>query len=723
MSANPRLSRGVTVTRRQISDDEVYYLAREPQSGTFLRMGATEAALLRLLDGTRTAAQVGEELSLSEGVRIDTDVIEGFIDSMTHRGLVEKRGFDPIAFREEWRQQERKRRRSLGQLLGSVAEFKVKLFHPQRFFTWAVKPLAFVWTPGFVVFSLMLMCVAGVLGWVNGPELFRTAREFYTGMTSSAGAFVSRAVLFYITFFTVIAIHELSHGLTCARFGGKISDMGFILFYLQIPGVYCDITDAYSFEKRSHRLWTTVAGCYSGLVLASIGMITWWATEPGSFLNNVAIVMILVGGPPVLIINWNPLLKLDGYYILMDLLEAPNLMDNSKRYLGYLVKTRLLRVPVTPMYVTPRLRKAYAIYGLLNFLFVAPLMIYMPVIIYSLFAGMLGETIALSIAVVLAWKMLTWPARKLFETLRYAWQSHRPALAGASHGNVRLGLMGTGAVIAVLLMLFGPRFAVRVDGVGRLEPLERVEVRAAWPGFVQWDESSAIPDEGTAVHRGDLLVHLGNPEVEAQQRAVALDLASLKLDLSRMWAAGDPSSAAIRRADELSLSGQEQVLARRSDQLVLRAPVDGVILTPRLVDRLGAYIRSGDTWCVVGRIDRLRVRVPLSESALGRLDDTSPAEIKGLHLPGETFPGHVTRLPAGKRAAPGSRSALTVTTVPAPDLSTLAGSLQVEVEVDNGAGLLRPGMTARVRLYGERLSLAGHALRWAQRLFKGKVWW
>ena len=723
MSANPRLSRGVTITRRQISQDEIYYLAREPLSGTFLRMGATEAALLRLLDGTRTTEQVGAELALSQGTRIETDVIEGFIESMTDHGLVEKRGFDPIAFREEWRQQDRARRRSLGQVLGTLAEFKFKLFNPQRFFTWAVRPLAFVWTPGFVVATLLLMLVAGVLGWLNGPQLYRTAREFYGGMTSSAGAFMSRAVLFYVTFFIVIAIHELSHGLTCARFGGKISDMGFILFYLQIPGVYCDITDAYSFEKRSHRLWTTVAGCYSGLVLASIGMIVWWATEPGSLPNNVAIVMILVGGPPVLAINWNPLLKLDGYYILMDLLEAPNLMDNSKRYLGYLVKSRILRVPVTPMRVPPRLRKPYAIYGAANFAFAAPLMIYMPIVIYYIFAGIFGQALALAIAVVMAYRIAMRPARKLSETLRYAWQSHRPRLAGAAQGQVRLGLMGTGAVTALALMLVGPRFAVRVDGVGRLEPLERVEVRAAWPGFVRTEESHGIPDEGALVRKGDLLVRLGDPEVESQRRAVAIDLASLRLDLSRMQAAGDPSSAAIRRADEASLASQEQVLARRHEQLELRAPVDGVILTPRLADRMGAYIRAGDTWCVIGRIDRLRVRVPLSEASLGRLDESSPAEIKGLHLPAETFQGRVTRLPAGRRAAPGSRAALTVTTVPVAEQSTVPGSLQVEVEVDNSAGLLRPGMTARVRLYGERLSVVGHAYRWVERLIKGKVWW
>jgi len=107
--------------------------------------------------------------------------------------------------------------------------------------------------------------------------------------------------------------------------------MGFILFYLQIRRL-CDITDAYSFEKRA-----IASGPRSRMlfrpVLASLGMILWWATEPGAFLNNVALVTILVAAAGAGH-QLEPPAQLDGYYILMDLLEAPNLMDNSKRYLG-----------------------------------------------------------------------------------------------------------------------------------------------------------------------------------------------------------------------------------------------------------------------------------------------------------------------------------------------------------------------------------------------------
>ncbi|HEY3174920.1 MAG TPA: efflux RND transporter periplasmic adaptor subunit [Candidatus Polarisedimenticolia bacterium] len=731
MSATPRLARGVTITRRQVGEDEVYYLVREPRGGSFLRMGEIEATVLRLLDGSRTIEEVSRALDLSHETNVEAQVIEEFIGSMTRKGLVEKRGFDPAAFRQEWLQQARSRRRSLGQLLGTLATFKLHLINPLGLFSRIVGPLSFIWSPAFVVASLALMAVAGVMGFVYSAEVLASSRVFWAGMTSSAAAFASNALLFYVIFFVVIALHELSHGLTCAHFGGKITDMGFILFYLQVPGVYCDITDAYSFEKRSQRLWTTVAGCYSGLVLASFGMILWWATEPGDLLNKAAIVLMLVGGPPVVMFNWNPLLKLDGYYILMDLLEAPNLMDNSRKHLGYLFKSRVLRVPVEPVSVPPRLRTAYVVYGIASIAFIAPFTIYMPVIVYYIFSRLVGEALALPIAAVMAYRMVMVYARKLFETLKYTWLSHRPAQAGGETGRLRPGMMGAGAAAGLALLAFGPRFAVRAEGTGTLEPLERIEVRAAWPGFVaESGGSGAMPAEGALVRAGDPLVRLENLEVDAGRRSVDLELAALRADLSRLEARREPAQAMMRRSEERALQGDALVLARRVEELTLRAPIAGVVLTPRLQDKLGAYLGSGETWCVIGRIDRLRVRVPLSEKDLGLIDETSEAGVKGPHLPGEIFRGRVTRMPAGRRPArPGLQGhqpqpvTAAMTATPGEGVSPVSGSLQVEVEVDNASGLLRPGMTAQVRIYGERMSLAAHALRWAHRLFKGKVWW
>src|SRR5437867_12289982 len=117
MSAPPRLGRGVTITRRQVGDEEIYYLVKDPRTGSFLKMGEVEAALLRLLDGTRSLPEVAEALARTHRFDVGLPALETFVAMLVRRGVVESREFDPEAFRQDWLLQQRSRRRSLGQAL------------------------------------------------------------------------------------------------------------------------------------------------------------------------------------------------------------------------------------------------------------------------------------------------------------------------------------------------------------------------------------------------------------------------------------------------------------------------------------------------------------------------------------------------------------------------------------------------------------------------------
>ncbi len=729
MSDTPRLHRSITITRRQVGDDEVFYIVKDPRSGTFLRMGEVEASVLRLLDGRRTLPEVAAALDAS-GVEVPVEVIGDFVHGLEEKGFVETRRFEPAAFAAEWAMQERARRLTLGRLWGTLTTVKVKLANPQRLFAVMVGPLAFLWTRAFVVWSMAFLALGAAMGILHQEAILADTTSFFRSMTESAGSFAGHAEVFYLVFFIVIAVHETAHGLTCTHFGGKVTDMGFILFYLQIPGAYCDVTDAYGFEKRSHRLWTTVAGGYTGLILATVGVLLWWVTEAGDLLNNAGIGLMVIGGPPLLIFNWNPLLRYDGYYILMDLLEAPNLMANSFAYLGYLIKGRIFRVPVEPMNVPPRLRRIYVVYGICAFLFVLPFLIFIPIILYVVFTDLLGPGLGSMIGIVLGYQILKGHASKAYATLRYAWLTHRPAIVAGMQGTagrVRVGLLLLGSAGALLFGLFGPRFAVRSEALAVLEPWERIEVHASSPGFVPVSSVASLALEGRQVRAGDLLVRLEDPDLAASLDAAQIETDAISLDLATLEARGDPSAAAVRRAGLAAAARRVEVLDDRVEKLTLRSPIDGVVLTPRLDHRAGSYVRRGETWCVVGLTSRLRARVPLRESDLGAIHEGGEAELQVVHEPGRIFTGSVVRLPPG-RPPDASRTVLTAGMAAPPPAfprprAEVKGTLDVVVSIDNQEGLLLPGMQARVRVYGERLTLAGHAARFTRRLLKGKVWW
>src|SRR5262249_47184162 len=122
-------------------------------------------------------------------------------------------------------------------------------------------------------------------------------------------------------------LHECAHGLTCKRYGGGGHEGGVLLLFLT-PCFYCDVSDAWLFRGESKRLGGTFAGGYFELFLWALAVFAWRLTPPATPVNYVALVVLSVSGVQTLF-NLNPLLKLDGYYLLSDALEIPNLRQRA----------------------------------------------------------------------------------------------------------------------------------------------------------------------------------------------------------------------------------------------------------------------------------------------------------------------------------------------------------------------------------------------------------
>ena len=135
-------------------------------------------------------------------------------------------------------------------------------------------------------------------------------------------------VLLVLLMFMIDMLHEFGHGMTCKNFGGEVHEIGFVLFYFT-PAYYCDVNDAYLFPKKSHKLWVTFAGAYIELVLCSAATFVWLMARPDSFLSDLCYKIMLYTGFSTIVFNINPLVKLDGYYVLMDWLDIPDLRERA----------------------------------------------------------------------------------------------------------------------------------------------------------------------------------------------------------------------------------------------------------------------------------------------------------------------------------------------------------------------------------------------------------
>ena len=176
-----------------------------------------------------------------------------------------------------------------------------------------VKAMPFFWTPGFVIASVIGFLVYGVILVMNWQPFAETMATFY-----SPSQMTLQFLLLSYGCFTVTAIvHEFGHGLTCKRFGGEVHEIGAMLLYFT-PAFYCNVSDAWSLEKRSHRMWVTFAGGWIQLWCAVVATIVWVVTEPGTWVNTFALFTGALSGAFSLLFNYNPLIPLDGYYALTD---------------------------------------------------------------------------------------------------------------------------------------------------------------------------------------------------------------------------------------------------------------------------------------------------------------------------------------------------------------------------------------------------------------------
>ncbi len=130
----------------------------------------------------------------------------------------------------------------------------------------------------------------------------------------------------------VKVLHEFGHGLSCKKFGGECHEIGFMLLVFT-PCLYCNVSDSWMLPNKWKRVWIGAAGIYVEMILASIAAFVWWFTEQGTTINDLCLNMMFLNVVSTILVNGNPLLRFDGYYILMDVLEIPNLRQKSTEVL------------------------------------------------------------------------------------------------------------------------------------------------------------------------------------------------------------------------------------------------------------------------------------------------------------------------------------------------------------------------------------------------------
>jgi multidrug efflux pump subunit AcrA (membrane-fusion protein) len=495
-------------------------VVKDPRAGKFFNLGAEESFLFQRLDGRQTVESLCAAFEDEFGELLSPEDLDDFLTLAREQGFLrsDKRrktaaGSDVTRDPDETLWALRNwplpdwaapaagdadvpaAGRSRPRRASPIYSFRIPFFDPDALLSRLEPRLRFFWTRGFMIVSLLGIAAAAMLMWVDRLEMIaRFPTEIRWQMVGLA----------WLTLALVTTCHELAHGLTCKHYGGEVHEVGFLLLYF-MPCFYCNVSDTWLFPEKSKRLWVMLAGSYIDLVLWALGVFTWRATLEETLLNQFAWTVVSICGFR-LFLNFNPLMKLDGYYIVSDLLEMPNLRRRAREALMGRIRHWLWGAPRPEP--EPRGRFLFS-FGLLSWAF-SLVFFTMMVTGMARYLNPRGGLAGLSWAVFLGLVS----TRRLFrgftagEFTTMILTRHR-----------RLAMWGL-ILSTLILVLSAVSIEDRVSGTFQFRPASRAELRAPIAGFLQ----SVAFDEGSRVSPGEVIARLEVPDLAtriAQKKAEA----------------------------------------------------------------------------------------------------------------------------------------------------------------------------------------------------------
>jgi putative peptide zinc metalloprotease protein len=579
-------------------EGRTYYVVKDPVSLRYYRFEEQEHFLIRNMNGTTTLDTAQKEFEKRfRPKRLTLEDLEGFAQQLLTAGLAHNES--PQAGSQLFERRRKRRRNEWLQMLTNILYIKIPLYDPDKLLNRMIPYTRWIFTATFFAFSVGVMAAA-ILLVATHFETFRDKLPAYHEFFN-----FKQVAWLWAALAIVKVIHEFGHGLSCKAFGGEVHEMG-ALFLCLSPCLYCNVSDAWTLPNKWRRIIISFAGIYVELIIAAIATFVWWNSASVPFVNNMSLSLMVVCSVSTILFNANPLMRFDGYYVMADWLEIPNLRDRSNRFLKYLVEEYCLGIEVPPEpYMTTSRKILFVTYAVVSY-------VYRWVITFSILYFLhtflkpykLGAVSAL-LAAAAAGSMAGWPLWRLGKSIY-----KRGRLPDMKGPRVTASALVLAAVVLAFFLVPVPISRVRQTALIQVRP-ERIEkIFITVPGTL---EKLHVRD-GQWVQQGEILAEFRNLEFEYQleealaQRAIR----KVKIQSSRELADGTPDPL-DRAKIQSEIATAESELKNYDDQvayyqgvmrkLTVRAPHEGVVMTPPRVDEIGKLFEKDQQttpFCTIG---------------------------------------------------------------------------------------------------------------------------
>ena len=686
------------ISKEHIEHGMPTVLAKMPGSDSFVRLTPEQWSLLELFDGERSFKEVADLTEETTGVAFTEDDVKEFASflqdqtDLFYRTPLEKN----ITLKQKLGADRHKRKRFA---VSDITDITLHRWPRADEYLTRLQPyVQFVYTTWFTL--LTLVCF-GVMIWMWADkvgEIWNDSFRFYNFTEKGVGDLIE----FWFLFGAMAFFHESAHGMTCKQFGGKVEKMEFLLMYFA-PTFVCDVTQIWIIGERKARLATIIAGIWVDLIICFLATTIWWTTVPGMWLHDFAYKVIMVSGIGVTLLNLNPLIKLDGYYMFSELIGEADLKERSTIFVSEWVRKNIFALPVEVEYIPARRRFLYILYALLSGIYGYLLIVFVALFLYNVLRSFTPESAWIP-GLVIAVFMFKSRIRKLVRFMKDVYLDKKDRLK-EWFTTRRIAVLSAVALVLLLAPLW-PDF---VEGRFVLEPARRAVIRAEVPGLV----TQVLVAENQPVSSGTELVRMRNLLLEsnAAQAEASFTEASARATNATLHY----SDVGRAQHERTEMAERRRILSEQLAHLQLTSPIAGTVVTPRLQDLLGNYVGSGTQIAEIADLNSMIARVYIPEFGIRdvRIGTKARLRMQSRLVP---ITGTLASIaPLSSTIDPGLLEKAQLSGIVPPPF--YVGSVKLEND-----GTLREGMTGTAKLFVRRRSPAELMWRFARDLVQRRFW-
>lgn len=732
-----------------------YWVVKDPAGLKYYRLQQEQYELLKLLDGDRSLEQLRDEmLVIMPTVRLQLSDVQHLITDLHEKGLVYSNREGQGAALLKKHSDEKKKK--FFNTLRSLLYLRLPGWDP-------IKVLDFIYPFCRPIFFSRVGVGAWITIVVASWILLAVQFESFRQELPSFQQFFGWPNLLYmwVTLGTAKVIHEFGHGLSCKHFGGECHEMGVMLLVFS-PCLYCDVSDSWMLRNKWARIMIGAAGMYIEILISAFAIFVWWSTDQG-LLHNLAINTFFVTTITTVIFNANPLMRFDGYYMMSDFLEIPNLRPKADKLLRESFAWYCLGIEAKPDPFMPETGRAWFVSfaiaaAIYRWFIVAAITIFLYTVLKPYGLQSIGATLAvISVSTIVG---------------NMAWNLYKMISAPRIEPLSKPKMIISGTILtAVLAFVAFIDFPMHIEATFIIEPEDVRHVYTKTPGELrevlvkpgQHVFGPTVDEDGNEVP-GEIIAVLSNPELEDAERDLVTQIAIQKHEYEKQRELLDQAKMSL--AQQHAATYMEELVKVREQlaDLIIYAPASGRVVEPprvaqptveeaktQLASWTGSPMHSrnvGDTghpgailqerthlmsiapndrYQAVVLIDQADVNEMVGSNLQQRLQQSQEqhqkVEVKFDHLAWRTYEGTISEVSDGfleyvpELLSNKLGGELPTVTDKQGREKLLSSVYQATVEVSEDTDLLRSGMRGKARFEVEDRALWEWAWRYIRQTF------